>query len=280
MNILRRILLAVASLFVLAQTAQAHYDPNVGRWISRDPIGEEGGLNLYGFVDNDPSDWWDDSGLSKGGSQSGQDRKRRACEKKRDQRQTFINEITASGVEPGKAGNCEIITLIVKLPDPCAPGTDGKGLGGHSGIGVGNDYYDYGPENGVGPISQFTGVPGSQWWADKTPGKVTLNDVKKNIGSLAHGLDAFEVKIAVCKPNADKVRKWWEDKYGDLGKYSIMGGQCTTCVERSLDAGDLFDQGHALKPITFLKKAGQLSHSCGPNQGSKVKIKQINVGTR
>jgi len=54
MNILRRILLAVASLFVLAQTAQAHYDPNIGRWISRDPIGEVGGTNLYGFVGNEP----------------------------------------------------------------------------------------------------------------------------------------------------------------------------------------------------------------------------------
>jgi len=64
MNILRRILLAVASLFVLAQTAQAHYDPNVGRWIGRDPIEEAGGLNLYGFVNNDPSDAVDSNGKS------------------------------------------------------------------------------------------------------------------------------------------------------------------------------------------------------------------------
>ena len=53
MNILRPILLAVASLFVLAHTAQAHYDPNIGRWLSRDPIVEEGGENLYGMVRND-----------------------------------------------------------------------------------------------------------------------------------------------------------------------------------------------------------------------------------
>jgi len=31
-----------------------HYDPEVGRWLSRDPHGEEGGLNLYAFVGNDP----------------------------------------------------------------------------------------------------------------------------------------------------------------------------------------------------------------------------------
>lgn len=30
-----------------------YYDPNTGRWPSRDPIAEEGGINLYGFVGND-----------------------------------------------------------------------------------------------------------------------------------------------------------------------------------------------------------------------------------
>ena len=30
-----------------------YYDPRHGRWLSRDPVGEEGGLNLYGFVGND-----------------------------------------------------------------------------------------------------------------------------------------------------------------------------------------------------------------------------------
>lgn len=29
------------------------YDPLTGRWPSRDPIGERGGINLYGFVGND-----------------------------------------------------------------------------------------------------------------------------------------------------------------------------------------------------------------------------------
>ncbi len=31
-----------------------YYDPVTGRWPSRDPIGERGGINLYGFVGNDP----------------------------------------------------------------------------------------------------------------------------------------------------------------------------------------------------------------------------------
>ena len=39
------------------------YSPELGRWLNRDPIGEEGGLNLYLFVGNDPTDSRDLLGL-------------------------------------------------------------------------------------------------------------------------------------------------------------------------------------------------------------------------
>ena len=41
-----------------------YYDPVDGRWLSRDPIGEHGGLNIYGFVDSNPVTFWDYLGLS------------------------------------------------------------------------------------------------------------------------------------------------------------------------------------------------------------------------
>ena len=40
------------------------YDANIGRFISRDPIGEDGGVNLYGFCLNDPVNGIDPFGLS------------------------------------------------------------------------------------------------------------------------------------------------------------------------------------------------------------------------
>jgi RHS repeat-associated protein len=41
-----------------------YYDPEVGRFISKDPIGFFGGdLNLYAYVGNNPIDWIDPSGL-------------------------------------------------------------------------------------------------------------------------------------------------------------------------------------------------------------------------
>jgi RHS repeat-associated protein len=39
------------------------YDPATGRWPRRDPNGERGGLNLYGFVGNDSLNKWDLLGL-------------------------------------------------------------------------------------------------------------------------------------------------------------------------------------------------------------------------
>ena len=41
------------------------YDPRTGRWLSRDPIGERGGVNLYGFVGNDGVSFVDVLGFGK-----------------------------------------------------------------------------------------------------------------------------------------------------------------------------------------------------------------------
>ena len=40
-----------------------YYSPTFQRWLNRDPLGEEGGLNLYGFVDNNPINATDALGL-------------------------------------------------------------------------------------------------------------------------------------------------------------------------------------------------------------------------
>jgi RHS repeat-associated protein len=41
-----------------------YYSPELGRWPSRDPIGEDGGMNLYGYVGNAPQDKSDAYGLA------------------------------------------------------------------------------------------------------------------------------------------------------------------------------------------------------------------------
>ena len=43
-----------------------HYSPRLKKWLSKDPISEQGGINLYQMVDNDPINYWDMLGLSSG----------------------------------------------------------------------------------------------------------------------------------------------------------------------------------------------------------------------
>jgi RHS repeat-associated protein len=43
-----------------------YYSASMGRWFSRDPIGERGGINLYGYCGNDPADNVDTIGLDFG----------------------------------------------------------------------------------------------------------------------------------------------------------------------------------------------------------------------
>ena len=42
-----------------------YYDPNTGRFLTRDPIGYAGGIDLYGYTGNDPVNGLDPSGLQK-----------------------------------------------------------------------------------------------------------------------------------------------------------------------------------------------------------------------
>ncbi len=39
-----------------------HYDPQSGRFLTRDPLGYDGGINLYSYTANNPVNWLDPSG--------------------------------------------------------------------------------------------------------------------------------------------------------------------------------------------------------------------------
>jgi hypothetical protein len=58
--------LAMTVLLLSLPCAQAFYDPGAQRWVNRDPIQEFGGVNLYGFVRNEPTSMLDSLGLSHG----------------------------------------------------------------------------------------------------------------------------------------------------------------------------------------------------------------------
>lgn len=60
-----RFLLVLSVILLLVEVhAFAFYDPGTGRWLSKDPIEENGGANLYAFVANSPANYIDSLGLA------------------------------------------------------------------------------------------------------------------------------------------------------------------------------------------------------------------------
>lgn len=58
-----RKLLAILFVAALTNNSFAYYQAQQGRWISRDPIGEKGGINLTQMVKNNPVNTYDRLGL-------------------------------------------------------------------------------------------------------------------------------------------------------------------------------------------------------------------------
>ena len=58
--------LLLFAVLAACESASAFYDSGLGRWLNRDPIGERGGINLYGVVGNDPVNRIDLFGLAYG----------------------------------------------------------------------------------------------------------------------------------------------------------------------------------------------------------------------
>jgi len=53
-NRFAKLMVLVCAMLFAAGTVHAFYNPSTGRWLSRDPMEERGGLNLHGFVNNAP----------------------------------------------------------------------------------------------------------------------------------------------------------------------------------------------------------------------------------
>ena len=55
--------LTTCVVWLMAREVQAFYNPSTGRWLSRDPIVEAGGVNLQAFASNDACNHYDRLGL-------------------------------------------------------------------------------------------------------------------------------------------------------------------------------------------------------------------------
>ncbi|MDF7802123.1 RHS repeat-associated core domain-containing protein [Pontiellaceae bacterium B1224] len=60
---MKRFLIQLLLLLSVVSSSNAYYQAEQGRWLNRDPVGENGGVNLYVFVGNNPINSFDALGL-------------------------------------------------------------------------------------------------------------------------------------------------------------------------------------------------------------------------
>jgi integrase/recombinase XerD len=251
-----------------------YYDPVTGRWPSRDPIGERGGGDLYGFICNDSVNWYDVLGRAKGGKPGGGSSGTR-CKKKRAAIEGKIDQLVSQHTtgKPDCTGikGCTLVTFIVEVGDPCDKWPYNKV--GHTGHGIGDDYFDYGPTNG-------NGSQGTQWWDNpnngywnglppgNTPDDIDLDDIVDNINQLSPNA-AVKVEFCACKESAGQMRDYWNNLYISMGsggpEWTISGLQCTSAACSALNGQD---ESGSLSPDSFLfNQLTKLTSGCGKSKG-------------
>jgi len=130
------------------------------------------------------------------------------------------------------------------------------GLSGHAGIAIDGEYYDYGPSGSA------MESPGTPWWdlhahpnakyildlndkdADRIRKQMKLTTGSSVLGDASQGIT--ETQVLVTKSQAKKIKAWWDDKYSNLGTYSLKpwaGQHCTSTVMESLQKAEVIGTG-------------------------------------
>ncbi len=182
-----------------------------------------------------------------------------------------------------------LITVFVELPHSKETGWGAKGLAGHSAIAIGDRYFDYGPNKAPGIYSEreydidfnkdgdkddnveianpdFMNAPGQPWWGTHIahrkkikPEEVTLEMVLEHI-QLDWSKDAtyiygkvHKIEFYVKESEANKMIKWWKERYKHLKVYSVFpwtGEQCTTTVKTAIQEAFPFKLGKMINHIS------------------------------
>ena len=169
------ILAAIFFACVFTPNVHAYYDPSVGRWASRDPVEEDGGVNLYATVYNDPINSVDEFGLKTITIHFGFDSSARA------------NTRTIQIAQKGAAFLGEMLLKCAQKSSCDCPGIGDS-------IAV-STAYDYNVQNKPAPANRVYNM-------DTTAG---LNLAISNIGNVAGGIGDYR-----CLITRSKITETWE----------------------------------------------------------------------
>jgi RHS repeat-associated protein len=205
------------------------YDPGAGRWLNRDPMGEEGGDNLYGFNYNMPTGLVDVLGREPMPVDSG------SWVPARDSRETaHFHEVSDATSDPGHSSQANSgLDMIKRLKEDSKNNCCVKNytIAGH---GWRSDLDDDGksvrprgsgiPGNQKGPDGVGLYVNDNYPGMDKTRGGASLDDIAREIKSGG---------IKFCRPCTISIHSCYIDdsfisKLRDITKCTVVaaGGKC------------------------------------------------------
>lgn len=198
----------------LYQMGYRWYNPSIGRWLSRDPIGLGGGANTHSAFNNEPSQASDTFGLKL---------TREECFEAKQSYKAAIERMISSNFSPypsncGGNSCCEKITVYLDMGDPCSDVPYLRGKVGHAGIAVGNRFYDWGPTG-----SSLIGFGGPYLSGEKYNIKPLLSELESQLQYASGGDIVVEVEICVSPNEAEKAEDFWAYLY-DLKKHLGISG--------------------------------------------------------
>lgn len=189
---------------------------------------------------------------------------------------------------------CTLITLIVEIGDPAEGFIKDKA--GHAGMGIGSEFYDFGPTDpdaAVSPGIQWWDNPDNSYWGDeppaKKPGEIGLQHMADNINQISPNL-AVKIEFCACAKRTERMRKFWKSLYaeietGNQPDWKLNTFQCSTAVMSALAVGDGFDPlpgmggkvriEAPLGPDSLLDYIGTRKSNCGRSKGKNVAVTKL-----
>ncbi len=202
-----------ATIF-LSVSGRRYYSPELGRWISRDPIGEKGGVNILAFTGNSPINRIDVLGKWFGN-------KKRACKNAGGSWQKKAKKCCCGGKKFDPNSNC--CSSSSELVDHCDASTGVKvcyrksGLIWHAYLQTGGDNWDNAWTMGWAgsPYSELNSEISQE---EKVEAKRECFLLKrKSEDALPNGMPCLCAKskdIQDCVKNKDNWPDWSLDDYG------------------------------------------------------------------
>ncbi len=151
----------------------------------------------------------------------------------------------------------ERISVIIEMPSMSIFESfyGKKGLSGHTGIALENEFYDY------GPTYDYKGSPAAPWWDARYSenGNASLDDIMNRLNRIPN--DTYRFDTEVTSEQFGKLKDYWDGLYADMGEYSIFGNQCTTTVDEGLvQAGILKPSGGWYESYSRMRPDGYFAY--------------------